>query len=268
MLKYSGGRRSSGTGDESTSTTSSSEVSSSWLDVTNLSSYPSFAEHDWMSDSESELDNNIQQILRMSVITNQDSLVDNWEDNDVKRQLLVEILEIVQFPDFSVNLEDYGIRVKRNPTNKGLLAVKITRHKKKPDEEDDDKEAGKRRKRKKRKRAWNNRNMVQAKFQKEEKSLVRETRRFQYSVEMSKLLNSTAQQRKSSRFLRRPLIVALRDLSLIDKQDRADRMLLPEISTSNLPHRGISAMTNRTNRIGGRATRLSRLSQTHNSIDN
>ncbi|XP_075259654.1 uncharacterized protein LOC142351494 [Convolutriloba macropyga] len=69
--KYSGGRRSSGTGDESTSTTSSSEVSSSWLDVTNLSSYPSFAEHDWMSDSESELDNNIQQILRMSVITNQ-----------------------------------------------------------------------------------------------------------------------------------------------------------------------------------------------------
>ena len=57
----------------------------------------------------------------------------------MKRQLLVEILEIVQFPDFSVNLEDYGIRVKRNPTNKGLLAVKITRHKKKPDEEDDDK---------------------------------------------------------------------------------------------------------------------------------
>merc|ERR1712150_87680 len=108
-----------------------------------------------------------------------------------------------------------------------------------------------RRKRKKRKRAWNNRNMVQAKFQKEEKTLVRETRRFQYSVEMSKLLAATA-QRKSSRTLRRPLIVALRDLSLIDKQDRADRLLLPDISTSNLPHRGISAMTNRF--TGGRNT--------------
>ena len=126
---------------------------------------------------------------------------------------------------------------------------------------------GKRRKRKKRKRAWNTRNMVQAKFQKEEKSLVRETRRFQYSVEMSKLLAANADRRKSSKTLRRPLIVALRDLSLIDKQDRADRMLLPDISTGNMTYRGISAMTNRLNG-GGRATRqqLSRLSNTHNSI--
>ena len=109
--------------------------------------------------------------------------------------------------------------------------------------------------------------MVQAKFQKEEKSLVRETRRFQYSVEMSKLLAANADRRKSSKTLRRPLIVALRDLSLIDKQDRADRMLLPDISTGNMTYRGISAMTNRLNG-GGRATRqqLSRLSNTHNSI--
>ena len=43
----------------------------------------------------------------------------------------------MQFPDFSVDLEDYGIRVKRVASNKGVLAVKITRHKKKEDDEDD-----------------------------------------------------------------------------------------------------------------------------------
>ena len=66
--------------------------------------------------------------------------------------------------------------------------------------------------------------------------------------------------------LRHPLIVALRDLAIIDKQDKNDK-ILPDLSSSNLPHgRGISAMTSR---LASRNTRhqLSRLSNMNYAED-
>ena len=54
-----------------TTSSSSGEVSSSWLDVSRVS-YPSFAENDWMSDSEGE---DVEQILKMNVITTEGSRI-------------------------------------------------------------------------------------------------------------------------------------------------------------------------------------------------
>ena len=69
-----------------------------------------------------------------------ESLQSLWHDKvKLKRQLLVEILDIVQFPDFSLNVEDYGIKVKQHSSKKSVLTVKITKQKKKLDEDDDEK---------------------------------------------------------------------------------------------------------------------------------